>query len=519
MSGAMVQIPVTIERDSSVSIQEQLAAGIGELITQGTLRPQMRLPATRALSHQLKVSRNTVKIAYSNLISQGYLESRGTAGTYVCNKLPDDAIHAMVESKSTPLPQRPAMPMSLLKEHIRSTPRSFRAPLDKHRPTPTDNIDFSLEDTDATITPDRTWRRLMLKYLPYRSRHSRSIEPAGLLSLREAIVQSLSPLRGMSISTRNSIIVRDDYRAFDLINKALLRRGDKVAVEDPCDAGIAWLLNSHGIKPLPIPVDQQGIVVDRLPSNGVGLVYVSPTHQQPTGVTMSRGRRQQLLDWATYTGAHIVEWDTYGEFCYDDSPMPSLFSMDQDDRVIYVNCFAAWIGPDFELGYCVVPENLLQRFLPVKEYIDRQPAWLDQKVAGDFIASDSFFGHLRRVRQAFKQRRDAAVLAVQEYMPEQRISGQQAGRHLVWQLPADAPSAHDIQQIASKHNVHVPTLFDGFCRLGRIDLEFDPNRILLIGYTALHEENIGEGIARLADMISRYNVPVPVSGGLPRSSG
>ena len=504
----MVQIPVSIERNSDVSIQEQLANGIGELITKGTLRPQMRLPASRALSNQLSVSRNTVKIAYANLISQGYLESRGTSGTYVCSKLPDDIAPPVV-----------SQPTHVIEDRVPLPQRTFKVPFEHRLPSSTDVIDFSLGSTDPTITPDRTLRRLMLKHLPYRSRHLKRADAKGMPTLREAIASSLSPLRGMSISPDNSLIVRDDYRAFDLINKAMLRRGSKVAIEDPCDAGIAYLLNCCGAQIIPIPVDRNGIKVERLPSEGIDLVYVSPTHQQPLGVTMPEPRRQQLLEWANRCGAHIVEWDTYGEFCYEDSPMPSLFSMDHDDRVIYVNSFSTWIGPDLDLGYVVIPRHLSQRFIPVKDFIDRQPSWLDQKVAEDFISSDSFFGHLRRVRHAFKQRRNAALHAIEDHMPTQNISGQQAGRHMVWQLPIEAPSSHEFQQIAATRRVNISTLFDGFCRLGTVDLEYDSNRILFIGYSALSEESTGEGISRLAKLMSRYGSKAIVAGGLPPFNG
>ena len=449
----------------------------------------MRLPATRALSRQLKISRNTVKIAYMNLMSQGYLQSKGTAGTYVCTKLPDAAINALVDTGSAgaePVGHRPM--------------RVFRRPVEAGGLSPVTAFDFGLRKVDQTIAPERTWRRLLLKHLPYRSRHAANMHPAGLDVLREAIANSVSPLRGMSIYPENSLIVSDDYRAFDIICSVIVRRGASIAVENPCDAGLAFLLRNRGATILPIPVDDDGIVVDRILAKTIQAVVVSPTHQQPTGVTMSKERRKQLLDWANDTGGHIVEWDTFGEFCYDDSPLPSLFSADNSDRVIYVNSFSTWIGAGLQLGYVVAPSGLFSQFVAVKEFLDPQTSWLDQRVTADFVSSDSFFGHLRRVRQTCKQRRDAMISAIANHMGPQNLSGQQAGRHLVWHLPRSLPSSLELQVQAAAAGIRIPTFYDGFCLMEPSEDHHKSASSLLIGYTALTEEAANEGMQRLADV-------------------
>lgn len=396
MVGGLVQLPISIDRMAREPMQDQLVEEVRILIRRGAVRPGMRLPASRALSRQLNVSRNTVKNAYLNLMSQGYLQSNGTSGTFVCAILPDE------ESKSSvgkPKPDVDMPPMSA----------TLRVSLDKKPSSTFDAISFEIRGVNPTLAPQRTWRRLLIKHLPYQSRHAENTNPAGLEALREAVANSISPLRGMSIVADNSIIVSDDYRALDIIIRIVARKNDRVAVEDPCDAGLYYLLRSHGLQVVSVPVDGDGIIPEQLFSKDVQSVFVSPSHQQPTGVTLSNERREQLLSWANDKGAHIVEWDTFGEFRYDESPLPSLFSLNTSDRVIYVNCFSSWIGAGARLCYVALPARLMSQFLALKTFLSPEPTWLDQRVAAEFISSDSFFGHLRRVRQQYKQRRNTML--------------------------------------------------------------------------------------------------------------
>lgn len=492
----MVQMPVSIDRTLEDSIQDQLVNEIRSLIAQNTIKSGLRLPATRALSRQLKVSRNTVKNAYAHLISQGFLESNGTSGTFVCDNIPDVSIDTCKKINVS----------AIENDKLYSHPGIATTQCPTEFSQSANTFDFSIRNSDPSIAPDRTWRRLLLKHLPYRSRYANNVSPAGLDLLRDAIAEYVSPLRGMSILSENSFIVSNDFRAFDIINKTMLNSESRVAVEDPCDAGIVYLLKNAGAIVIPIPVDNEGIVVDKLPMQDIDLVYVSPSHQQPTGVTLSLERRQSLLDWASKTGAHIVEWDTYGEFSYDDSPLPSIFSLDTDDRVIYLNSFQNWIGANLKLGYIVVPPGIAERILAVKEFLDPLTSWLDQRVIADFISSSSFFGHLRCVRQALKRRRDATIFAIDKNFGKQDVSGEKTGGHLVWSLPRDYPFSREVQEAASENGIVLPTLHDGFCCVDQHQKRYDPNHTIMLGYAALSEEVIADGVQRLAHTM-RNSIP------------
>ncbi len=464
-------------------MQEQLEAGIRELIKQGTIKAGVRLPATRALSQQLGVSRNTVKNAYLNLMSQGYLYSSSTSGTFVSQKLPDLAISALAEDE-----------LSLPKADLTiDRPAAVLASPAQQK------YDFRLASIDPTIAPERTWRRLLLRHLPYRSRHAGHVDSAGLAILREAIGSRISPLRGMSVSPDNTFIVCNDYRGIDTVGHALLRPGARVAVEDPCDTGLAYLLERAGVELLPIPLDDQGLLVEALPSQGVALVCVSPSHQQPMGMTMSLERRRQLLDWASESGAYILEQDTYGEFCYDDSPLPSLFSIDSDDRVIYVNSFSAWIGTGARVGYLAAPPLVSAQIAKAMPYLNPGTSWLDQRVTAEFISSESLFGHLRRVRQTFKDRRDALAAAIKANTGQPTVLGKKAGRHLAWHLPQNLPSVMELKRRASAAGIALATLYDFYRKIGPANSGCDPDRTVFLGYTAMPDEKLQEGVARLVE--------------------
>ena len=199
--------------------------------------------------------------------------------------------------------------------------------------------------------------------------------------LRDGVANSINPLRGMSVRTENCGIVPDDYREIDIISRLLTYRSKRVAVEDPCDAGHYYLLSSQGVQVTPIPVDDQGIIVEKLADHDVTSVFVTAPLQQPTGVTTSRSRKLESLQWADRTGGHIVEWDTFGEFCYDESPLPSLFLLDKTDRVIYLNMFTSWIGSGSQPCYVVLPSGLMSQLLTIRNFLNPEPSWLNQRVA------------------------------------------------------------------------------------------------------------------------------------------
>jgi GntR family transcriptional regulator/MocR family aminotransferase len=333
------------------------------------------------------------------------------------------------------------------------------------------------------------------------ARMSEYNDPAGLPELRQLITNFLGPARRMVVSPEQVIIVGGCQQGLNLAAHLFLGTNTHVVMESPCYRGAAFLFESYGAKLLPVPVDDLGIDVRRLPTQPVKLAYVTPSHQFPTGVTLSLDRRIALLDWAATIGAYILEVDYDADFRYEDSPLPSLHALDRHGCVIYMSSFSRSIGPGLRLGYVVVPRDLIRAATTLKALIDNGQPWLEQATLAQFIRDGSFVNHLRRIRHTYRRRRDCLIAALPRHLGEVAISGTQGGVHLVWRLPRELAPAHEFAASARAHGVGVYSLQDSpACLYGHME---DHGRTLLLGYTSLTQEQIAAGIARLASAARR----------------
>lgn len=491
-----MQLPIRIDLESPHTLQAQIVGGFHDLIRGGRLRPGSEVPSSRELSEQLHVSRNTVVEAYELLIEEGYLDTQPAVGTFVAERMPDDAFAVGI-----------AQPLGRTPSHHRIVnlplPYTGRGPPGLHAsdrgPIP---YDFALGRTDPRSFPERTWRRLILDCLGgAATRMSEYIDPAGLPELRQLITNLLGPARGMVVSAEQVIIVAGCQQGLNLAAHLFLGTGARVAMEAPCYRGAAFLFESYGGKLLPVPVDKLGMDLGQLPEPPVKLVYVTPSHQFPTGVTLPLDRRIALLEWAARVGAYILEVDYGADFRYEDSPLPSLQALDRYGCVIYMSSFSPSIGPGLRLGYMVVPRNLIRAATTIKALTDNGLPWLEQATLAAFIRDGSLANHLRRIRHTYRGRRDALIAALHRHFGEVEISGAECGEHLVWRLPRGLPSAPALQTLARAHGVGVHCLEDSPAWL--YEQMEDRDRILLLGYPSLTEEQIVEGVARLAAAVGR----------------
>lgn len=484
--GGMVQLPVSVSKDKNSNLQDQLTDGIRDLIVSGKLKLNTRLPASRDLSQQLGVSRNTVKTSYLNLTSEGFLQSKGTRGTFVSPTLPDGTF------TEAPTKTGPFSPPNIVFPGTRPVPKRHDRGI----------YDFRKNAMDPVLSPERTLRRLFLHHLPYRLKYSNVENRAGLPLLRQAVADFICPLRGMSVMVDEVVIVGKEMRVLDIVVNFLVSRGDAVALEDPCDARLVFLLQSRGANIIPIAVDGDGPLISSLPRSGAKTMFVSPPHQRPLGVTMSQERKRQLVDWASEVGGHIVEIDTFGEFYYGGTPSPTLFSLDQSGRVIYINAFSEWISDIIGTSYLLIPNTMMDRMLDIKSFFDSSASWLEQRVVADFIISNSLFPHLRRVRQSLAQRRNIAISRLNHLTGAASVSGNPSGCHLLWHLPERFPKSLELQALAASAGVKFSTIYDEYCYLTARKGIFDPNRTIMLRYSAISEEDILLGMKILEKVLS-----------------
>jgi GntR family transcriptional regulator / MocR family aminotransferase len=289
------------------------------------------------------------------------------------------------------------------------------------------------------------------------------------------------------------IVVAGSQQALDLTARLLLDEGDAAWIEDPGYLGARGALLGAGASLVPVPVDGEGLDVQAGQARNpeARLIYVSPSHQYPYGVTMSLPRRLALLESASRAGAWVLEDDYDSEYRYAGRPLAALQGLDGEGRVIYLGTFSKVLFPALRLGYMVVPPDLVDGFVAARALVDRHSPTLDQAALADFIADGHFARHIRRMRALYAERQAILVEAATHGLAGVLdVSTAEAGMHLVGWLP---PGVDDVEasRQAAAHGVEAPPL-------SLYSLEPPRHGGLLLGYTAVGEKEIRDGVQRLA---------------------
>lgn len=321
----------------------------------------------------------------------------------------------------------------------------------------------------------------------------------GYQPLREAISGYLVQSRAVQCEADQVIIVSGSQQALELVTRILIEPGDEVAIENPSYLDAQRIFLSNGAKLLPVPVDESGIIVEQLSDYAaakIKLIYVTPSHQFPTGAVMSLSRRLELLAWARQTGAMIIEDDYDSEFRYTGRPIPALQGLDRG-KVIYIGTFSKVLFPALRIGYLVVPKELVCVLAYAKRLTDRQSPMLEQQVLTDFINEGYLERHIRRMRKLYDQRRQALMQALNKYFGKQvTILGENAGLHLIVRFHTGF-SDQEVVAKAAKLDVELVTAQRYYLK-DALKGEF------VLGYSNLSEEKISEGVFRLAQALDIY---------------
>jgi GntR family transcriptional regulator/MocR family aminotransferase len=342
----------------------------------------------------------------------------------------------------------------------------------------------------------RVWRRLLVRHC--RTDPSKLLDYAitsqGDHGLRTAIAAHIARSRAVRCSAEQIIIVNGSQQAIDLVTKILINRGDTVAIENPGYLGARRAFLAQGAKLHPVQLDHHGIIIEKLGSrtaNKIKLIYVTPSHQFPTGAVLSLPRRLELIGWAAEAGTVIVEDDYDSEFRYCSRPIPALQGLDENDNVIYVGTFSKVLFPSLRVGYLVVPQSLARIFARARWLADRHTPTLEQCVLTDFINEGHLERHLRRMRMLYDRRRRVLFRALNQHFEDRvTILGENAGMHLMVRLQTKL-SDHEVVRRAKQAGVGIISARIYYLCDGRDD-EF------VLGYANLSERRIQEGIRRLA---------------------
>jgi GntR family transcriptional regulator/MocR family aminotransferase len=491
---------VLLEPDGDGPLYQQIYRAIRDGILAGTLAPGERVPSTRALMEQLRVSRNTVVMAYEQLLAEGYLDARvGAAGTVVASTLPQDAFGLSTSKTTRPPVAKPRLAVAgeRIQRGARATSESLGIPaLTWELNPPRIPYDFRPGRAAFADVPYARWCRLLGSCA--RRARLRDLDygpPQGRQELRDAIANRLRRLRGIDVSPDRIVIVNGTQQALDLICRVLVDPGDRVLIEEPHYTGARSAFACAGAELVPARVDHNGIQVPKVTAmrRAVRLAYVTPSHQFPTGVVMPVARRLELLNWATHQQAFVVEDDYDSEYRYDGPPLQALAGLDRDGRVIYVGTFSKILFPALRLGYLVLPESLVEPITAVKANSDTGTAALEQLTLADFIAEGHFDRHLRRTNISNAARRNALVDAIgKEFGGRAEVCGANTGLHLlVWLKSKRGGMIDDVFGKALQAGV-------GLFPVDAFYLKPPKRTGVVLGYAPLREREIREGIRRLA---------------------
>lgn len=465
------QVHVEGSSDLVVQVYRQFR----EAIRDGRLRPGERLPPTRELARSAAVSRNTVSAAYERLFAEGFVTARVGSGTYVSETAASD---------------RPAGTASGCSLRSRSVWQDLPAPRPE-RPAPL--YDLRVGIPDASLFPLPAWRRLVTRELRTSTMAGGGYaSPAGHPALRAAVARWLGISRSVRTGADDVLITNGAQQALDIIGRVLVEPGDIVAVEEPGYPPARRLFQSQGATVVGVPVDGEGLVVDALPA-GARLVYTTPSHQFPMGVTMSLARRSQLLSWAERHGSAIVEDDYDSEFRFEKRPLEPLQSLDSGGHVIYVGSFSKTMLPALRLGFLVAPTSLRPAVLLARQVADWNGDACTEAALASFIEEGLFARHLRFTTRVYGERRTLLLDALKQDFA-QRLSpvASVAGLHLSAQLHPDAGvDAATVAARAEQAGIAVKTLAN-FCRT-------PPERDgLVIGYGGIPTDRLPEALRLLA---------------------
>jgi GntR family transcriptional regulator / MocR family aminotransferase len=477
---AVVEFHVSLVGRTRLS--EQIYRQIRDGIRGGVLRPDDVLPSSRELADRLNVSRNTVTAAYDRLGADGLIEARPGVGAYIRNAA-DAAETATAEPTDRPSPAAAPQPLPIW--DTLPPPRDLSAT--EHQ------FDFRGGIPSMRHFPYNTWRSLVSRQLRASATTSAAYsEPAGSSALRAAVARHIAVARGVHATAEDVFITSGIQQALDLIARVILAPGDIVAVEDPGYPPATMLFQSLRMDVVGVPVDEEGLVVSAIP-NGTRLVYVTPSHQFPLGMSMTLGRRRQLLEWADRTGAVIVEDDYDSEFRLAGRPLETLQSVDKSWRVLYVGSFSKTMLPALRLGFVVAPPTLFPALRKAKFVTDWHTAIPMQDALAQFIDDGHFARHIRRMRRIYEDRHHLTVSILEtDFRDVLELVPSAAGIHVAALFrQAVAVGDVEIMRRARQRGVGLDS------PISRFATTLAPRHGLVFGYGAIPTERIREGLQRL----------------------
>jgi GntR family transcriptional regulator / MocR family aminotransferase len=458
LTSSAVEVLASVNRDNGKTLRRQIEDQLRRAIRAGVLKKGSRVASTRDLAKQLGVSRPVVVEAYAQLAAEGYLEiKQGTLPRV------SGCVGACREPKTIP-------------QSVVSGP----------------HVDFRTGRPDLSAFPRSAWLRSLRNVLTTIPHEELDYgDPRGADALRHALSEYLGRVRGLVTDAQHIVVVNGFAQGRVFVARALAASGiTRVAVEDPCQAGLPVSVKYAGLTVIPIPVDQDGIRVDVLEKSNAEAVFLTPAHQYPTGAVMSGERRAAVLKWLRDRKAIALEDDYDAEYRYDRAPVGALQAL-EPARIIYGGTTSKTLAPALRLGWLVVPPSLLETVAKEQRSMDYGAPRIDQHAFADFLTSGELDRHLRRQRTVYRARRDALIAALAKALPEATVFGISAGLHATVGLP-HTDDVRAIQEEASRRGIAVSLMLHNCIKTRGAP------PTLLLGYAGVSEASIRVGVTELA---------------------
>jgi GntR family transcriptional regulator/MocR family aminotransferase len=486
---------VRLDRTATEPLHQQLYRQIRDELKSGKFSDgSSRLPSSRALATDLGISRSTVTLAFSKLHAEGYLRSKPASGTFVSNLLPETFLTAGHPETYQPI-QRPVR----ISDRARAIPDGrvgTQFDLGATAAGPGVSLVASIPAVDEF--PMAVWERLRAQVLAKKGAHLlRYASNRGDADLRKAIAAYLCDFRAARCHPDQIVIVAGMQQAMLISAIALLNPGEPAWIEDPCYQQTRRVLTLAGARIVPKPLDDQGMVIARSPKEPAPrIIYVTPSHQFPLGVTMSLQRRTALLDFARANSAFIFEDDYDAEFRFAGPPLPSLQGIDNSGRVIYAGTMSKILCPSLRLGYIVAPEPLVDSLVKIRSAMDQHSSPVDQATLARFITEGFFLSHIKRMRKIYSERRDFFIEHFNKLLSDYfTLQVPEAGLNIVARLKREEDFSM-IRRITNDVGVR-PSALSFFCTQAKLKPAF------VFGFAAWTPTQIRESLVKLASALRR----------------
>ncbi len=474
----MPELMIHLDNDSKKPLYEQIYSYIRENIADGKISFGEKLPSTRFLSRHLQVSRSTVELAYEQLLSEGYIESEPCKGYYASD------ISELYRGGTEKAKEKKQNKTSVREKGGKKY-----------------QIDFSPNQNEMRHFPYNAWRKISKEILAENNPELFwAGEAAGEQELREAVCNYIYHARGVNCTPEQIIVGAGNEYLLILLAQVFGSRR-RVAIENPTYLQAYWTLQSMEYTLLPVGRDGNGMCMENIRDCEPDIVYTMPSHQFPMGTVMPMKRRLELLQWAAEReGRYIIEDDHDSEFRYKGKPIPSLQGNDRNGKVIYMGTFSKSIGSSIRVSYMVLPENLLGIYKKKCGFYSSTVPKEQQKMLSAFLNQGYFERYLNKMRGIYKGKHDIFLALLKKEAWVHKIYGDYAGMHVLVEVNTQM-SAKDIVENAKKKEIRIYAL-EEFMIPG-VEKPMVKYPTLVLGYGALDEDEMRDGIGRIRNIVSQ----------------